>query len=84
MARPRVLLLDEPSAALSPRMVSEVGAHVRGLQQEGLTVLLVEQNAAFARSLAEEVHVLREGRIALSRRAADLDEAAMRALYLEG
>lgn len=84
MARPRCLLLDEPSAALSPRMVGEIGEHISGLQAAGLAVLLVEQNAAFARSLAEEVHVLREGRIALSRAAADLDEAALRALYLEG
>jgi branched-chain amino acid transport system ATP-binding protein len=84
MARPRLLMLDEPSAALSPRMVGEIGEQIRVLQASGLTVLLVEQNAAFARSLAEEVHVLREGAVAISRAAADLDEAMLRALYLEG
>jgi branched-chain amino acid transport system ATP-binding protein len=84
MARPRLLLLDEPSAALSPRLVGAIGEVLRQLPRHGMTVLLVEQNAAFARDLAEEVHVLREGRVALTRRAADLDDAAMRALYLEG
>ena len=84
MARPRLLMLDEPSAGLSPRVVGEVGDQIRALQQSGLTVLLVEQNAAFARSLAEDVHVLREGQVALSRSAAELDDAALRALYLEG
>jgi branched-chain amino acid transport system ATP-binding protein len=84
MARPKLLMLDEPSAALSPRMVGEIGAQIRALQADGLTVLLVEQNAAFARSLAEEVHILREGIVAVSRSAIDLDEAMLRALYLEG
>ena len=84
MARPRLLMLDEPSAALSPRVVGEVGEQIRALQQGGLTVLLVEQNAAFARSLADHVHVLREGKVALSRAAVELDDTALRALYLEG
>ncbi len=65
-------------------MVGEIGAQIQALQADGLTVLLVEQNAAFARSLAEEVHILREGIVAVSRSAIDLDEAMLRALYLEG
>ncbi|MCO5093151.1 ABC transporter ATP-binding protein [Bosea sp. (in: a-proteobacteria)] len=67
MAKPRALLLDEPSAALSPRVVGEIGEAVMSLKEAGMTVLLVEQNVNFALKLAERLYVLRDGRIALER-----------------
>jgi branched-chain amino acid transport system ATP-binding protein len=72
MARPRVLLLDEPSAGLSPLVVGQVVDTVRALHARGLTILLVEQNVGVAAALAERAHVLVNGEIAVSGPAADL------------
>ena len=72
MARPRVLLLDEPSAGLSPLVVGQVVDTVRALHARGLTILLVEQNVGVAAALAERAHVLVNGEIAISGPAADL------------
>ena len=72
MARPRVLLLDEPSAGLSPLVVGQVVDAVRALHARGLTILLVEQNVGVAAALAERAHVLVNGEIAVSGPAADL------------
>ena len=72
MARPRVLLLDEPSAGLSPLVVGQVVDTVRALPARGLTILLVEQNVGVAAALAERAHVLVNGEIAVSGPAADL------------
>jgi len=72
MARPRVLLLDEPSAGLAPIVVGQVVDAVRALHARGLTILLVEQNVGVAAALAERAHVLSNGEIAVSGPAADL------------
>jgi len=72
MARPRVLLLDEPSAGLSPLVVGQVVDTVRALHARGLTILLVEQNVGVAAALAERAHVLVNGEIAVSGPAVDL------------
>jgi len=72
MARPRVLLLDEPSAGLSPVIVGQLVDIVRALHDRGLTIVLVEQNVGVAAALAERAHVLVNGEIAVSGRAADL------------
>ena len=72
MARPRVLLLDEPSAGLSPLVVGQVVDAVRALHARGLTILLVEQNVGVAAALAERAHLLVNGEIAVSGPAADL------------
>jgi branched-chain amino acid transport system ATP-binding protein len=72
MARPRVLLLDEPSAGLSPLVVRQVVDTVRALHARGLTILLVEQNVGVAAALAERAHLLVNGEIAVSGPAADL------------
>jgi branched-chain amino acid transport system ATP-binding protein len=72
MARPRVLLLDEPSAGLSPVIVGQLVDVVRGLHARGLTIVLVEQNVGVAAALAERAHVLVNGEIAVSGSAADL------------
>jgi branched-chain amino acid transport system ATP-binding protein len=72
MARPRVLLLDEPSAGLSPVIVGQLVDIVRALHARGLTIVLVEQNVGVAAALAERAHVLVNGEIGVSGPAADL------------
>jgi ABC-type branched-subunit amino acid transport system ATPase component len=66
MARPRLLLLDEPSLGLAPRLVAEVFAALARLRDEGLTLLLVEQMAEAALAIADRAYVLEQGRIVLS------------------
>ena len=66
MQRPRLLLLDEPSLGLAPRLVTEIFRIIKDLNDEGLTVLVVEQNAHIALQLAQTAYVLEVGRVALS------------------
>ena len=66
MSQPRMLLLDEPSHGLSPKIVEEMVETVRLLHQRGMTVVLVEQNVGVAAALAEQAHVLRNGAVALT------------------
>jgi branched-chain amino acid transport system ATP-binding protein len=63
MARPRLLLLDEPSLGLAPRLVDDMFAAIRRINDEGTAVLLVEQNVAMAMALCTRAYVLEEGRI---------------------
>jgi branched-chain amino acid transport system ATP-binding protein len=63
MARPRLLLLDEPSLGLAPLVVRDVLAAVQRVNDEGMAVLLVEQNVAMAMAVADRAYVLEEGRI---------------------
>jgi len=85
IAKPRMLLLDEPSASLSPRVVGEITEIIRGLHESGLSILLVEQNVSMALELADELHVLREGRVAYScRNGPDVDMASLQQFYLGG
>jgi len=72
MARPRLLLLDEPSLGLAPLVVENILATISKLRQEGMTILLVEQNARAALKVADRAYVLETGRIMLSGRAQDL------------
>ena len=72
MAGPRLLLLDEPSLGLAPLLVEEVARVVRELKGTGLTILLVEQNARLALTLADRGYVLETGRIVLSDTSARL------------
>ena len=65
MARPRLLLLDEPSLGLAPLIVNDVLRAVQRVHDEGMAVLLVEQNVAMAMAVADRAYVLEEGRIAL-------------------
>ncbi len=62
----RLLLLDEPTQGLAPLLVREIAEILAGLRREGLTILLVEQNARFAAAVAERHHVLYQGRIVYS------------------
>ena len=63
MGNPRVLLLDEPSEGLAPRIVVEVGRTIARLKQEGQSIVLVEQNAKLALDLADDVVMLNTGRV---------------------
>jgi branched-chain amino acid transport system ATP-binding protein len=72
MARARLLLMDEPSVGLSPRMVDAVIEAILRLRQRGLTILLVEQNVGVAAAVAEQAHVLKDGVIAYAGQAKQL------------
>ena len=72
MSRAKLLLMDEPSVGLSPRMVDVVIDTILRLRDRGLTILLVEQNVGVAAAVAEEAHVLKDGVIAYAGRAKDL------------
>ena len=74
MARPRLLMLDEPSMGLAPRMVTQVYNILAELKAAGTTILLVEQNARAALKVADRGYVLETGRIILDGAAADLRE----------
>ena len=72
MARPRLLLLDEPSLGLAPIIVRDIFRSLRQIRQQGMTVLLVEQNARMALKLADRAYVLETGRLRLQGSAAEL------------
>ena len=72
IARPRVLLLDEPSLGLAPKFVTRVFLTLRELREEGKTILLVEQNARLALQIADHGYVMERGRIVLSGSGRDL------------
>ena len=83
MARPKLLLLDEPSMGLAPRLVAEIFATIRSLKDASTTILLVDQNARAALSVADRAYVLEVGRIALSGRGTELlDDPAVQQAYL--
>ena len=72
MARPRLLLLDEPSMGLAPRLVDEVFAHVAELKRRKTTIFLVDQNARAALAVADRAYVIETGRIVLAGSGAEL------------
>jgi branched-chain amino acid transport system ATP-binding protein len=74
MARPRILLLDEPSMGLAPILVEQIFETVVDINRQGTTILLVEQNAAIALSVAHRAYVLETGSIVLEGGAAELSE----------
>ena len=83
MARPRLLMLDEPSLGLSPKLVDQVFATIRQLHRDGLTVLLVEQNLKAALEIAYRGYVVETGRVTLSGTSSELRaNADVRASYL--
>jgi ABC-type branched-subunit amino acid transport system ATPase component len=83
MAGPRVLLLDEPSLGLAPRIVEQIGDVIREINREGVTVVLVEQNAAMALAVADDALVLEVGGVSLAGPALDLaDSPQVRDRYL--
>jgi branched-chain amino acid transport system ATP-binding protein len=72
MARPRLLLLDEPSLGLSPVMVEVIASMITEINRSGIAVLLVEQNAEMALGVASHAYVLETGRVAAAGTAAEL------------
>ena len=66
MARPRVILLDEPSMGLAPKLIQQIFSIIKEINEQGTTVLLVEQNAAQALKAADQAHVLETGEIVRS------------------
>ena len=83
MAEPRLLLLDEPSMGLAPRLVAEIFRCVRMLRDAATSVLLVEQNARAALAIADRAYVLETGRIVMSGTGAELAaDAGVRSAYL--
>jgi branched-chain amino acid transport system ATP-binding protein len=85
MARPKMILFDEPSLGLAPTIVESVFGIIAGIQREGTTVLMVEQNAYMALALASRAYVMETGRIVLEGPAAELAKnERVRAAYLGG
>jgi len=85
MSLPKLLMMDEPSMGLSPILVEEIFSIIREINRGGTTVLLVEQNAHMALSVAQKAYVLETGRITLSGTAKELAESeAVRKAYLGG
>ncbi len=85
MSRPKLMLLDEPSMGLSPLLVSDIFEIIRRLNENGTTILLVEQNAAVALKLAHRAAVMETGRIVLSGTGEELSRSpAVQKAYLGG
>jgi branched-chain amino acid transport system ATP-binding protein len=85
MSAPKLLLLDEPSMGLAPRLVAQIFDIVRAINEQGTTILLVEQNAAQALQRADRAYVLETGRVIKSGVARELlDDPSVRAAYLGG
>jgi branched-chain amino acid transport system ATP-binding protein len=83
MSRPRLLLLDEPTLGLAPRLVGEIFATLARLHAEGLTILLIEQNANQALAISDYGYILENGVVALEGESASLKEnASVQASYL--
>ena len=85
MSKPKLLMLDEPSMGLSPILVSQIFDIIRELKSSGVTILLVEQNARMALSVADRAYVLETGTVALSGTGEELMASDLvRRAYLGG
>lgn len=85
MAKPRLLLLDEPSMGLAPKIVEQILENIRAINRAGVTVLLVEQNAAMALAISHRGYVLETGTVILEGTAAELaGNDLVRQAYLGG
>ncbi|MDR3348287.1 MAG: ABC transporter ATP-binding protein [Acidaminococcales bacterium] len=85
MGKPKLLLMDEPSMGLAPRLVQEIFSIIKEINRAGTTILLVEQNANMALSIANRAYVLESGQITLSGPAAELAASeSVRNAYLGG
>jgi branched-chain amino acid transport system ATP-binding protein len=83
MAKPKCLLLDEPTLGLAPIIVEEIEATVRRLAESGMTILLAEQNVAMALACASRAYVLESGNISIEGRSDELKQTdAIKSLYL--
>lgn len=85
MCKPKLLMLDEPSMGLAPILVQEIFDIIRVLNEQGTTILLVEQNASMALSIADRAYVLETGKVSMSGAAIDLlHDERVRKAYLGG
>ena len=85
MSRPRLMMLDEPSMGLAPILVEQVFDIIRSLHAAGTTILLVEQNAQMALSIADRAYVLENGQITLSGTGKELSQSEqVQKAYLGG
>lgn len=85
MARPKILLLDEPSMGLAPIIVEEIFSIIQDINKSGTTILLVEQNANMALSIANRAYVIETGRITLEGKASELlSNESVKKAYLGG
>ena len=85
MSNPKLLMLDEPSMGLSPLLVQEIFDIIRDIHKEGMTILLVEQNAQMALSVADRAYVLETGRVVMEGTGAELlTNERVRSAYLGG
>ena len=83
MSHPKTILMDEPSMGLSPKLVKEIFSIIRKLPEQGITILLVEQNAKMALSIADRAYVLETGRITMEGDAKELlNNEQVRKAYL--
>ncbi len=83
MSQPRLLLLDEPSLGLAPKVIAEIFAALEALRGDGVTIVLVEQDARLALKHADRGYVMRTGRVALTGRADELlADESVRSIYL--
>ena len=83
MSNPKIILMDEPSMGLSPLLVNEIFKIIKEVSKDGATVLLVEQNAKKALSIADRAYVLETGKIVMEGKATDLlNDARIRTAYL--
>jgi branched-chain amino acid transport system ATP-binding protein len=85
MAKPKLLLLDEPSMGLAPKIVEQILENIRAINEAGVTVLLVEQNAAMALAISHRGYVLETGAVSLEGSASELaGNDQVRQAYLGG
>lgn len=85
MAKPKLLLLDEPSMGLAPLIVKQIFSIIKGINEDGTTVLLVEQNAAMALKLADRAYVMQNGCISMEGKASELlNDENVKNAYLGG
>jgi branched-chain amino acid transport system ATP-binding protein len=85
MAKPKILLLDEPSMGLAPKIVEQILENIRAINKSGVTVLLVEQNAAMALAISDRGYVLETGAVILEGTASELaGNDLVRQAYLGG
>lgn len=85
MSKPKLMMLDEPSMGLAPLLVQEIFDIIKELNEQGTTILLVEQNASMALSIADRAYVLETGRVSMSGNANDLlHDPRVREAYLGG
>ncbi len=83
MAKPKMILMDEPSMGLSPLLVKEIFAIIQEVNKQGITILLVEQNAKMALAISDRAYVLETGNISIEGEATELaNNIEVRKAYL--